>query len=571
MNRRVSPARFYRVVLAVAALGSFALQPAPVEAAGVSGVQPGGVYDRPVTVDLLDPQDRGRFDLLLDGEVIGPGTRIEAEGHHLLELRPRGPVILETTTSPVVFSIDTTPPEITFARPPGMPDGVPPLVEVKDANPGSNGPEVLVDGEPYDRSMILDPGEHLMEVEAVDHAGNFAYASESFVTPASPCTEDSYTVYNLASSRLSAAHYFPWYRSSPECPASSAWCDCVRDPKPQNPRPARGFYGSDNQSVTNAQIDQMIAHGVDVVAVEWNGNSFVTNNFLNRVLPAIESRNVQFVLLYDTNIRFGGDPDFDESTKHSQFVTDFELFASSASYFQHPQYLKFANRPVVYVYLTRAIQGADANIQSAFDSIHQKAVDNGFNELYLVADHLYWGTTISDYGRLDLMKPRAATSFAPVDPTQGVSQNPADRPVRIWADEMRDLYSSSTVALSELSTTVDLTPGIFVQYNDSGLDKPECFSRPSTAAWNLLDGSDWSYMIQQAGIERSYVGERHVVLPTCNELITDNGTGDTSIVWTYSYNEWFEGTGLEELTAKSTPYPYGFGLGPLQILQQKLP
>lgn len=83
--------------------------------------------------------------------------------------------------------------------------------------------------------------------------------------------------------------------------------------------------------------------------------------------------------------------------------------------------------------------------------------------------------------------------------------------------------------------------------------------------------SDWSYMIQRAGIERSYVGERHVVLPTCNELITDNGTGDTSIVWTCSDNEWFEGTGLEELTAESTPYPYGFGLGPLQILQQKLP
>lgn len=86
--------------------------------------------------------------------------------------------------------------------------------------------------------------------------------------------------------------------------------------------------------------------------------------------------------------------------------------------------------------------------------------------------------------------------------------------------------------------------------NDSGLDKAECTSRPNTAAWNLLDGSDWSYMIQRAGIERSYVGERHTVLPTCNEIVTDNGTGDTSIV------------GMEELTPRSTPYPYGSGTAP---------
>jgi len=140
-------------------------------------------------------------------------------------------------------------------------------------------------------------------------------------------------------------------------PASSKWCDCVWSPKPQNPRPALGFYGSDNQATVNAQLDQMIAYGIDVVAVEWTDP--VASNFFNRFLPAISSRNVKFVLLYDTAIRMdarltGYSVDFDDPVKRGQFISDFQAFAASTSYFKHPKYLKLGNEPVLYLYVSRA-------------------------------------------------------------------------------------------------------------------------------------------------------------------------------------------------------------------------
>ncbi len=249
------------------------------------------------------------------------------------------------------------------------------------------------------------------------------------------------------------------------------------------------------------------------------------------------------------------------------FVNDFVAFAASGSYFKHSKQLKFKNKPVVYLYVTRAIIGSDSNIQSAFDAIHNAAVGNGFAGLYLVADHL--GYDFINYNRLALMRASAATMFAPVATNQGVPQGSSSRPVRLWADKMASVYGGSLASLA-LSGTIDLTPGIFVQYDDSGLNTATCGSRPEVQNYRLLDGSDWSYMIQTAGLNHRWIAERHIVKANCSEAVFTN-TDYTSIVWTYSYNEWAEGSGMEELTPRSPPYPFGFGLQALQLLKQKLP
>lgn len=82
---------------------------------------------------------------------------------------------------------------------------------------------------------------------------------------------------------------------------------------------------------------------------------------------------------------------------------------------------------MIDVFSTRAISGSDANIWGAFDAAQDAAISNGFSGLYLVADHIFWGPIDRDL--LGKMQPRAITAFAPVNPSQGVPENPSLRPI----------------------------------------------------------------------------------------------------------------------------------------------
>lgn len=179
-----------------------------------------------------------------------------------------------------------------------------------------------------------------------------------------------------ATQTLSAAFYFPWHRGSADCPAASDWCRCIWEPKPGNPKPHLGFYDSSDRGVVGAQLDQMKDHGIDVVAVEWTDETFTTSNFLNSVLPELQNRNMKFVLLYDFSVIFGGpaELDCDIAAVRNRFVNHISNFASDWRYFQHPLYLKLNNRPVIYLYITRAIQGTPENISVAFGDAKNRLV-----------------------------------------------------------------------------------------------------------------------------------------------------------------------------------------------------
>jgi len=476
--------------------------------------------------------------------------------------------------------IDTVPPSITIDSAPDRP----PFVDVNDENPDPSALQVYLNEERYDPSQPLAAGTYTLRATTRDLAGNIAEISQE-ITMGPPCQEQTYVHFVNPTTTLSAMHYFPWYSGSPECTnipqPNTPWCKCIWGPKPQNPRTWKGFYDSSTQSVINGHIDQMISKGVDVISIEWTGNSTQRGIIENQIIPYIVSRNKKFVILYDTSIRFGGLINFNDPFKRDQFITDFNTFASSGKYFKNSNYLKFGNdkMPVVYIYVTRAILGSDANISWTFQQIKNAAIQNGFNGLFIVADHLYWG--IVDYHKLSLIiagGEGAVTSFGPVDPSQGIPEDPGcanvnGRAVRQWANKMSTLYSNAVNSLQNLGFATDLDPGIFVQYDDTGLNTPFCWSRSTVHHWRLCDGSDWNHMIVNAGLNRDKVAQIVDVLPNCS-IQRYSASNYTSIIWTYSYNEWGEGAGCEQLNGQPPPapaYPYRFELLVLDILKGLLP
>lgn len=380
-----------------------------------------------------------------------------------------------------------------------------------------------------------------------------------------------------------AVHYYPWYRSGPaDCSVGSRsqsrqWCECINQLK--GVKPSRGFYGSDEKRIVSSQLAEMMKNGVDIVSVEWDGNTQITRNLLRTFLPALSTHNrehnddMKFVILYDLSLRLRGSDgiQFDDSQTSKQFIRDFGRFAESSKYFRDPDYLVFRNKPVVYLYVTRGIHGSDASIQQAFEGIQKAVKAEGFSGVHLVADHLYWGKI--NYEKLQLMKVSAVTTFAPVDSTQGVLQKATSnyRPVRIWADKLSQLYRAGKDRLMQEELAIDIQPGIFPQYDDTEKDTAGCDPNPPRRTgkqYHLVDGSDWEYMIQK-GLESRLASETVRTLPNCQEVRVRNFDGK-SIIWIYSYNEWAEGSGIEQLEVKQKRYPYGFGADLLTILKNQL-
>lgn len=324
-------------------------------------------------------------------------------------------------------------------------------------------------------------------------------------------------------------------------------------------------------------MNEMKSKGIDLVALEWNDNTVTRDNIYYTTIPAINNSNMSyFVMLYDLSFRFGAQgPNFNQASVRNTITTDFQTFATDGKYFRNGKYLKLGNnKPVVYFYTTRIIQGSEANIRSTFDSLQSTARANGFGGVYVVADQLYWGSI--NYDMLRQIGASAVTCFAPADSSQGVpmdlaQDNPSTRPMRTWADKLSDLYGRATSRLQSYTQGIDMQPGIFAQYDDQGFDNSACTtSFRNVMAWHVRDTTDWAYMIQNAGNRQRYIAEVHEIRSSCRERVTTN-SNYTSIIWVYAYNEWGEGAGIEQLTQGTPRFPYRFGLDMLDTLKNTRP
>jgi hypothetical protein len=387
---------------------------------------------------------------------------------------------------------------------------------------------------------------------------------------------------------LSAVFYYPWFAASKDPPtdcgpeSTNPWCcswhrkqgDKPTDPNPRPPRPVLGLYGSDDETVIAKHMDWLVDYGVDVVAIEWNGNPHELPN-IDLVIKAINARNLKFVIVYDLGIRLevgNGRINLADNLKNGPkagqkkadvFVGDFQDFAKPNGYFDHPKYLKFRNKPVTYVYITRALNPdtAPALIESTFNGVHA-AVGARFDGLYLVADHLL--LTGTRYDTLPLMRPSAVTAFHPIGFTDVVPEE-GQTVMEAWTDVIGRIFRPAKVVLPTVGR-IDLNPGVFVQYDHNGVDGTMCKLDPrNPQAHHLVNGEDWRYMLTNGALPFPRIAEETTVDKSGKTIVTTNT--DTSIVWIYSFNEWGEGAGLEPLQERTARYPYGFGFELLEILK----
>src|SRR5690606_8841488 len=116
----------------------------------------------------------------LDGALVATGVVVEEEGTHALVVTARDRAGNETVAS-ASFTLDHTAPVIVIT---GVTEGAllsPPAaaeIDVSDDNLATA--TVSLDGAPYASGAELPPGDHVVDVKAVDLAGNLAQQTVAF-------------------------------------------------------------------------------------------------------------------------------------------------------------------------------------------------------------------------------------------------------------------------------------------------------------------------------------------------------------------------------------------------------
>ncbi len=139
------------------------------------------------------------------------------------------------------------------------------------------------------------------------------------------------------------AYYYPWWDTHD-------WNDTLRARMtPEDHRPAAGYRDSSDADLIAEHINQSHRGNISLWSTSWWGPGSVEDNVLRQnILPHPRAGELSYAVHYESTGRFGStaSPDF------SNLTPDFEYLAENV--FSDPNYFRIDNRPVVFMYVSRA-------------------------------------------------------------------------------------------------------------------------------------------------------------------------------------------------------------------------
>jgi len=184
-------------------------------------------------------------------------------------------------------------------------------------------------------------------------------------------------------------HYYLWY-GRPTFPVvgGGVWRTGYSH------QPLLGEYESRDSQVINQHINWAKEAGIDFFAINWHdSDSWDDITLRDYYLTHQRASEIKFCLHYDSSLAlnvFRNPVSYDFNDKYSpsktkgeKFLEDFEYLAET--YFNHPQYLKINNRPLVIIYGVSLFK----NVSRYFEQLRTNMEKRGLS-LFLVADVICW-------------------------------------------------------------------------------------------------------------------------------------------------------------------------------------
>lgn len=189
-----------------------------------------------------------------------------------------------------------------------------------------------------------------------------------------------------------AVFYYPWYSGLKNIHWNEGF---LREKITPAQFPQLGYYDSFSNSVIDEHISWSEKYGINTWIVSWWGQQSNEDNWLNNYIKErLEGTTLKFCVLYDSGIL--SDWNWDNSATRSKFKNDMLYIANK--YFNHPNYFRIDNKPVIYVYVTRGFYG---NHSLGIKESRQLLKDKGY-EVYFIADGIDRENSLTDYDALSL-------------------------------------------------------------------------------------------------------------------------------------------------------------------------
>ncbi len=308
---------------------------------------------------------------------------------------------------------------------------------------------------------------------------------------------------------LVGAYWYPWYGSG-----GRHWQEGYRG------TPLLGEYDSADPDVIRQQIAWASDYGVDFFATSWWGqDSYEDAVTRGPFLEGLAGQELRFAILYEAPGLLGmdgGKIPVDDPGVRQRLTDDFTYLAQV--YFDHPGYLRIDDRPVVFIYLTRAFVG---NVREALSEIRAAVKAESDIDPFIVGDEVYWQSPT----RLRLGPYDGVTAYNMHTSVPGIADG--------FAAKVGDQYSvwASAAAREDIAFVPDVIPG----FDDTAV-RPE------------------------AG---------HPTIPRSPELFAEQledalvlASGPARMVMITSWNEWHEDTSIEPGDS--------FGFDYLEILRDQV-
>lgn len=187
--------------------------------------------------------------------------------------------------------------------------------------------------------------------------------------------------FNIPDDYFTGVYYYPWYSNSWGHHWQGSY---VRDYLSPRQSPVLGEYDCRDQEVIRQHLDWCRQFGIDLWVCSWWGvssNEDIT--IKDHIVPELQNDDVKFAIFYESFI-LGNVPWVVDPAMEMRMINDYTYIANT--YFNHPNYFRIDNRPVVYVYVGGGYQG---NYETAFQNLRQ-AMQNLGHDIYLVGDEMGW-------------------------------------------------------------------------------------------------------------------------------------------------------------------------------------
>ncbi|MCU7492360.1 MAG: hypothetical protein HF309_12155 [Ignavibacteria bacterium] len=327
--------------------------------------------------------------------------------------------------------------------------------------------------------------------------------------------------------------YYPWYTNKDHWKG-----DNLRENLQPQQMPLLGKYDCIDQDVISRHVQWSLQAGIDFWIESWWGQGSSTDNVIleGQLKNSGFRKNMGYCLLYEPK---DGVPINVNDTYITRFLSNLDYMAKN--HFNSPNYLKIDNKPVLYIYLTRTMQG---DIKRLFESADTLLQNRGFDGLYVVGDEVYW----NQFSESHLNYMEAVTAYNPHVSQSWVS-NAADF-VNRTKSELYDPWMN-IVNKSSKSFWVDVLPG----FNDLGVRKE----------------------MQHPVIPRDSVNTFKNFLSSAKTVLK-NQTVPLKVLVVTSWNEWHEDSQIEPVSESPMPtqkpfeltkgfWYHGYGTGYLGILE----